>query len=164
VEYAVAEIVERHGKLDVLVANAGFGSQNTLQGGSTPGQWRDMVDTALLGPAYCVRYALPWIIEARGHVVIVSSAMGRRHVPGSLYAAAKHGVHALAENLRLELDGTGVRTTVIAPGMTRTPFHQEFPITPLEPEDVCRMIEFALDQPPHVDVNEILVRPTEQTA
>ena len=67
------------------------------------------------------------------------------------------------ESVRLELDGTGVRVTVIAPGMVDTPFFDTVPLeVPLEPDDVARAVLFALSQPPHVDVNEILVRPTAQ--
>jgi NADP-dependent 3-hydroxy acid dehydrogenase YdfG len=69
----------------------------------------------------------------------------------------------MAENARLELDGTGVRVTVIAPGMVDTAFFAQVPLdTPLQPDDVGRAVMFALSQPPHVDVNEVLVRPTAQ--
>ena len=86
-------------------------------------------------------------------------------IPGSLYSATKHAVHAMGESVRQELDGTGVRVTVIAPGMVDTPFFDKVPLeAPLEPDDVARAVLFALSQPPHVDVNEILVRPTAQPA
>ena len=69
----------------------------------------------------------------------------------------------MAESARLELDGTGVRVTLIAPGMVDTPFFENIPLEqPLVSEDVARAVLFAVSQPPHVDVNEILVRPTAQ--
>jgi len=69
----------------------------------------------------------------------------------------------MGESVRQELDGTGVRVTVIAPGMVDTPFFAKVPLeAPLEPDDIARAVLFALSQPPHVDVNEILVRPTSQ--
>ena len=70
----------------------------------------------------------------------------------------------MAESARLELDGTGVRVTLIAPGMVDTPFFENIPLeAPLQSEDVARAVLFAVSQPPHVDVNEILVRPTAQS-
>ena len=82
---------------------------------------------------------------------------------GSLYSATKHAVHAMAESLRQEVNGTGVRVTVIAPGMVDTPFFARVPLEePLVAGDVARAVLFAVSQPPQVDVNEILVRPTAQ--
>jgi NADP-dependent 3-hydroxy acid dehydrogenase YdfG len=70
----------------------------------------------------------------------------------------------MAENLRQELDGSGVRVTLVEPGATDTPFFERVPLDePLHPEDISRAIMFALEQPPHVDVNEIVVRPTAQS-
>ncbi len=69
----------------------------------------------------------------------------------------------MAESARLELDGTGVRVTVIAPGIVDTPFFEAVPLeAPLQPDDIARAVVYALSQPPHVDVNEVLVRPTSQ--
>ena len=88
---------------------------------------------------------------------------GRRYIPGSLYSATKHAVHGMAESVRQELDGTGARVTLIAPGIVDTPFFENLPLEqPLVAEDVARAVVFALSQPRHVDVNEILVRPTAQ--
>jgi NADP-dependent 3-hydroxy acid dehydrogenase YdfG len=68
----------------------------------------------------------------------------------------------MGESARLELNGTGVRVTLIEPGMVDTPFFDERPVGMLEPDDIARAVMFAITQPPHVDVNEILVRPTTQ--
>ena len=82
---------------------------------------------------------------------------------GSLYSATKHAVHAMGESARLELDGTGVRVTVIAPGAVDTPFFAELPLEePLVTDDIARAVLFALSSPAHVDMNKILVRPTAQ--
>ena len=154
--------VEHFGRLDAAWANAGFGATRSFLG-DTPEHWRDMVLTNVYGAALTIRAALPALKESRGHLLLTGSAAGRRHVPGSLYSATKHAVHAMAESVRQELNGTGIRVTVIAPGMVDTAFFGQKPMDePLVPEDVARAVVWALDQPPHVDVNEILVRPTAQ--
>jgi NADP-dependent 3-hydroxy acid dehydrogenase YdfG len=96
-------------------------------------------------------------------LLLTGSVAGRKAMPGSLYSATKHAVHAMAESVRLELDGSGVRVTVIAPGLVDTPFFAQVPLeTPLQPEDVAAAVMYALSQPRHVDVSEVLVRPTAQ--
>jgi NADP-dependent 3-hydroxy acid dehydrogenase YdfG len=87
---------------------------------------------------------------------------GRRALPGSLYSATKHAATAMAEALRLEVDGA-LRVTCIEPGMVDTPFFDAgAPDWVLQPDDIARAVLWAVDQPPHVDVNEILIRPTAQ--
>jgi NADP-dependent 3-hydroxy acid dehydrogenase YdfG len=87
---------------------------------------------------------------------------GRRALAGSLYSATKWAVTAMGEAARLELNGTGVRVTLIEPGMVDTPFFDDRPKHALEPDDIARAVLYAVTQPPHVDVNEMLVRPTSQ--
>lgn len=159
---AVITSLEHFGRLDAAWANAGFGAQRSFLADSVE-HWREMVLTNVYGAALTIRAALPALTESKGHLLLTGSVAGRRAIPGSLYSATKHAVHAMAENARLELDGTGVRVTVIAPGMVDTPFFAQVPLdTPLQPDDVGRAVMFALSQPPHVDVNEVLVRPTAQ--
>ncbi len=159
---AVTVALEHFGRIDAAWANAGFGSQRGFLA-DTVGHWRDMVLTNVYGAALTVRAAMPALKEARGHLLLTGSVAGRRAISGSLYSATKHAVHAMGESVRQELDGTGVRVTVIAPGLVDTPFFAEIPLeAPLEPGDVARAVLFAVSQPPHVDVNEILVRPTAQ--
>ena len=153
--------VERFGRLDVVFANAGFGAQRSFLGDS-PEHWREMVLTNVLGVAYTIRATLPALRERAGHVVITSSVAGRRALQGSLYSASKHAVTAMGEALRQEVNGTGMRVTVIEPGMVDTPFFENPGEGRLRAEDVARAVMFAVAQPPHVDVNEILVRPTAQ--
>jgi NADP-dependent 3-hydroxy acid dehydrogenase YdfG len=88
---------------------------------------------------------------------------GRKVPPGALYGCTKHAVAAMAEAARQELHGSGVRVTLLSPGTVETPFFDE-PVggEQLAPDDIARAVVFALAQPPHVDVNEILVRPTIQ--
>ena len=102
-----------------------------------------------------------------GHYLITSSVAGRRVVPGSLYSASKWAVTAMGEALRAELrqmrENTSIRVTLIEPGMVDTPFFDNRPGDgALMADDVARAVMFALSQPPRVDVNEILIRPSSQ--
>ena len=154
--------IDRFGGIDVVFANAGFGAERSFLGDS-PEHWRAMVLTNVLGVAYTIRATLEAVRDRQGHFVITSSAAGRRALPGSLYSATKHAVTAMGESLRQELNGTGCRVTLIEPGMVDTPFFDNPPkIRALEADDVARAVMFAVSQPPHVDVNEILIRPTAQ--
>ncbi len=161
-ERMVAQATDAFGRVDVVFANAGYGgARGWLK--STPQEWEDMLLTNVLGAAYSVRAALPALTEARGHVLITSSVAGRRALPGSFYSVTKHAVTAMGEALRQDLDGTGVRVTVIEPGMVDTPFFDQPPsIEALQPEDVAAAVLYAVAQPARVDVNEILIRPTAQ--
>ena len=160
-EAMVARAVEHFGRVDVAFANAGFGAARGFLAES-PEQWRSMVLTNVLGTALTIRACLPAIKEARGHFLLTGSVAGRRALPGSLYSATKFAVTAMGEALRQELNESGVRVTLIEPGMVDTPFFARRPSDALEPDDVARAVMFAVSQPPHVDVNEILVRPTAQ--
>jgi NADP-dependent 3-hydroxy acid dehydrogenase YdfG len=153
--------LERFGRLDVVFANAGFGAQRSFLGDS-PEHWRDMVLTNVLGVAYTIRATLEALREREGHMIITSSVAGRRPLEGSLYSASKHAVTAMGEALRQEVNGTGMRVTLIEPGQVDTPFFEKPGEGRLQAEDVARAVMFAVAQPPHVDVNEILLRPTAQ--
>jgi NADP-dependent 3-hydroxy acid dehydrogenase YdfG len=160
-EALIAAALARFGRLDVAFANAGFGAARGWLN-DTPEHWREMVLTNVLGAAYTVRAAIPALKETRGHVLLTGSVAGRRAVPGSLYSATKWAVTAMGESIRGDLNDTGVRTTLIEPGQVDTPFFDNPGEGRLQPEDIARAVMFAVSQPPHVDVNEILVRPTAQ--
>jgi NADP-dependent 3-hydroxy acid dehydrogenase YdfG len=149
------------GRLDGAFANAGFGGPRGFLS-DTPEHWREMVLTNVYGAALTLRAAIPALRDSRGHLLLTSSVAGRRVLPGSLYSATKHAVSAMGEAARQDLHGSGVRVSVIEPGMTDTPFFDRRPEQALQAEDVARAVLFALSQPPHVDVNEILIRPTAQ--
>ena len=159
---AVIVALEHYGRLDAAWANAGFGAQRSFLA-DTIEHWREMVLANVYGAALTIRATMPALEEAKGNLLLTGSVAGRRAIPGSLYSATKHAVHAMGESARQELDGTGVRVTVIAPGVVDTPFFDKVPVeTPLEPGDIARAVLYVLSQPPHVDVNEIVVRPTAQ--
>ena len=160
-EAMVQAALDAFGQIDVAFANAGFGAARGFLK-ETPEQWRDMVLTNVLGCAYTIRATLPALKDSVGHLLLTSSVAGRRALPGSLYSATKHAVTAMAESARQELNDTGVRVTSIEPGMVDTPFFDNPVSNALEPDDIARAIMFAVSQPPHVDVNEILIRPVSQ--
>jgi NADP-dependent 3-hydroxy acid dehydrogenase YdfG len=153
--------LERFGSLDVVFANAGFGAARGFLNES-PEQWRSMVLTNVYGAALTIRATMEAVKTSRGHVLLTGSVAGRRALPGSLYSATKWAVTAMGEALRQELNDTGVRVTLIEPGMVDTPFFDNPVSNALHPDDIARAVMFAVSQPPHVDVNEILVRPTAQ--
>ncbi|MCK9250857.1 MAG: SDR family oxidoreductase [Solirubrobacteraceae bacterium] len=159
---AVQETQERFGRLDAVFANAGFGATRGFRE-ETPEHWRDMVLTNVYGAALTIRATIDAITAAQGHFVLTGSVAGRRSLPGSLYSATKFAVTGMAESLRLELNGTGARVTLLCPGMVDTPFFDTAPsIEALRSDDVADAVLWALGRPPHVDVNEILIRPTAQ--
>ena len=157
----VARILEAFGRIDVAFANAGFGAARGFKK-ETPDHWRAMVLTNVLGPAYTIRATMDALVETKGHLLLTSSVAGRRALEGSLYSSTKHAVTAMAESARLEFGGTGVRVTSIEPGMVDTPFFENRPEQALHAEDIARAVMYAVTQPAHVDVNEILVRPVAQ--
>ncbi len=159
---AVAGALAAFGRLDVAFANAGFGAKRGFLN-ETPEHWRSMVLTNVYGAALTVRACLPALKESKGHLLLTGSVAGRRALPGSLYSCTKWAVTAMGEAARLELDGSGVRVTLIEPGMVDTPFFENRVSGALEAQDVARAVMYAVSQPAHVDVNEILVRPTAQS-
>ena len=158
----VATTLERFGRMDVFFANAGFGARRGFLEESVE-HWHAMIDTNVLGAALSIRAALGHFRERNaGHMLLTSSVAGRRVLPGSLYSATKWAVCAMGEALRQEVAETDIKVTLIEPGMVDTPFFENRPSNALEPDDIARAVMFALTQPPHVDVNEVLVRPIHQ--
>jgi NADP-dependent 3-hydroxy acid dehydrogenase YdfG len=160
-EAMVERTLAEYGRIDVAFANAGFGASRGFKS-ETPEYWRAMVLTNVYGAALTIRACYDALVESKGHLLLTSSLAGRRALPGSLYSCTKFAVTAMGEAARLELNGTGVRVTVIEPGMVATPFFDTPPEGILEADDVARAVLYAVSQPPHVDVNEVLIRPTAQ--
>jgi NADP-dependent 3-hydroxy acid dehydrogenase YdfG len=162
-EAMVEATIQRFGRIDAAFANAGFGAERGFLN-STPDHWREMILTNIYGCALTIRATLPQLMANKGHCVITSSVAGRRVLPGSLYSASKWAVTAMGEALRQEVADSGVRVTLIEPGIVDTPFFDDgTPNWALTAPDVARTVMFALNQPDHVDIGEILIRPTAQT-
>jgi NADP-dependent 3-hydroxy acid dehydrogenase YdfG len=157
----VAAGLEAFGRPDAAFANAGFGGPRGFLK-DTPEHWREMVLTNVYGAALTLRATIPALKASRGQLILTSSVAGRRVLPGSMYSCTKHAVTAMGEAARQDLNGTGVRVTLIEPGMTDTPFFEQRPRNALEDDDIARAVLYAVSQPAHVDVNEILVRPVAQ--
>lgn len=177
VQDAVAATVERFGALDGVVNNAGIMLSGAILGADTT-EWTRMIETNLLGSMYTVHAALPHLLESKGAVVQISSTSGRiSSAAGGVYAATKFGITAFAEALRQEVTTQGVRVVVVEPGFVSTELtsHITDPniqaaaknmaesMRTLQPEDIAAAVVYALTQPAHVAVNEILIRPTDQT-
>jgi len=175
----VAQANEELGGLDVLVNNAGVMLLGPVAGAPTD-QWRQMIEVNLLGLLYCTHAALPIMGAAgSGDIVNVSSVAGRTASLGSgVYNMTKWGVVGFSEALRQECGRAGVRVTAIEPGWVDTELqgHNEHPAVVagmkkamekvervLDADDIARAITFAVTQPPHVSINEMLIRPTTQT-
>jgi NADP-dependent 3-hydroxy acid dehydrogenase YdfG len=162
----VSTALDRFGHIDAAFANAGFGAKRGFLE-EDPDFWRAMVLTNVLGPALTIRALLPHFLERdRGHFLITSSVAGRRVLPGSLYSATKHAATAIGEALRSELrqmhENFSVRVTLVEPGSVDTPFFENKPERALDADDIARAVMYALEQPPGVDVNEMLIRPVGQ--
>lgn len=163
---AVAQTLDRFGRLDAAYANAGvaFGMSFFGDDGASPEQWRDMVLTNVYGAALTARAVLPALASASGHLLLTGSVAGRYIRNASLYSATKWAVTGMAGAIREEAVGTGVRVTLIQPGLVDTDMisDEQRKKPNLVADDIARAVLYALDQPPSVDVNEIMVRPTGQ--
>ena len=159
----VQAALDRFGRLDAFLANAGFGAARGYLEESVE-HWKAMIDTNVLGAALSIRAALGHFREqGRGHMLLMSSVAGRRTLPGSLYSATKYAVTAMGESLRAEVSDSDIKVTLIEPGMVDTPFFDQRPSGALEADDIARAVMFAMAQPAHVDVNEVLIRPIHQS-
>ncbi|MGB3786557.1 MAG: SDR family NAD(P)-dependent oxidoreductase [Phormidesmis sp.] len=170
---------ERFGRLDVLINNAGLGHKEPLMTGKTEA-WREMLEVNVLALCICTREAVQQMQSANsGHIVHISSMSGHR-VPAiaGIYSATKFAVRSLSETLRRELRTaqSNIRISSVSPGIVETEFAQkyhqsaekaqetygQFPV--LQAEDIAKAVVYALQQPEHVEVNDILIRPTQQSS
>ena len=175
---AFRQVRERWGGVDILINSAGLGRDAPLLSGETAA-WREMLEVNVVALSICTREAIRSMRERndRGHVIHISSITAHRVSAGaSVYTASKAAVRSLTESLRLELHeaGSAIRVSSISPGFVDTEFtdnyharaystrgeHDLFPM--LQPEDIADAVIYVLSQPEHVQVHDILVRPTDQ--
>jgi NADP-dependent 3-hydroxy acid dehydrogenase YdfG len=172
----VDDAVERFGRIDVILNNAGIMPQSPLERRKLA-DWDRTIDINLKGVLYGIAAALPHMQRQKaGHVINVSSVAGHKVRPGSaVYAATKTAVRVLSEGLRQEVKPWNLRVTIISPGAVATElpnsvtetdvaagigqFYEKYAIAP---ESFARAVAFAISQPDDVDINEILFRPTRQ--
>lgn len=179
---AVEEFLTSNKKLvdqvDVLVNNAGLAlGVDFLQEGSLD-DWDRMIDTNVKGLLYLTRGLLPQMVKAkRGHIVNLGSIAGKYVYPrGNVYCATKYAVRALSEGLRMDLLGTGIRVTNIEPGMVNTEFSEVRwrskekadqvyqGMTPLVAKDIAETIVWCMERPAHVNIQELVIFPTDQAS
>lgn len=159
-ERMVARALDRFGAIDAVFANAGTGGQPGGFSAAPIESWQRIVSVNILGVAYTLRASLEALKQARGHVLITGSVAGRRTIAGSMYSASKWAVTAIGYGLREELRGSGVRVTLIEPGMVDTPFFDDPKPEALRADDIARAVVYALQQPATVDVHELTILPT----
>lgn len=156
------QALERFGRIDVVFANAGISGSPGGFSGADPDRWRDMILTNVYGVGLTLRASLEALKASKGHLLLTGSVAGRRTLSGSMYSATKWAVSAIGYGVREELRGSGVRVSLIEPGMVDTAFFDSPKPDVLKPEDVARAVMYALAQPQHVDVHELMVLPTPQ--
>ncbi len=177
VERLAAETLAKHGRVDILVNNAGVMHLGMLDGGN-PDEWRTMLDLNLYAPMVLTHALLPSMkANGGGHIVNVSSVAGRTIRAGAgAYNVTKWGLNVFSEALRQEVTTKDIRITIVEPGAVATELDQRIgdptakeqvrqflsTLEPLQASDIANAILYAVTQPAHVSVNEILVRPTHQ--
>ena len=176
---ALDSLGEEWKAVDILVNNAGLSrGLGGLQEGDFK-DWDEMIETNMTGLLTVTRLIVPQMIRrARGHVINIGSIAGHEAYPGgNVYCATKHAVHALSQGLRMDVVHTPLRVTEISPGMVDTEFskvrfhgdeekaaHVYKGLEPLQGEDVARCVVWAALQPPHVQINEIVIMPVAQAS
>ena len=175
----VTEVSKRFGRIDVLVNNAGLALGLTPIENGKDDEWMQMWEVNVLGLMRMTRACLPLLRKARhGHIVNLGSIAGfETYKGGAGYTASKHAVRAISRTLRIELNGEPIRVTEVQPGMVETEFsvvrfHGDRKaakavysgVKPLVAADIADCIAFAVTRPPHVDIDEIVIRPVAQAA
>jgi 3-hydroxy acid dehydrogenase / malonic semialdehyde reductase len=179
VERAVNELPSEWEAIDILVNNAGLSrGLDKLHEGKLD-DWEEMIDTNVKGLLYVSRAIIPGMVKrGRGHIINIGSVAGHEVYPnGNVYCATKFAVKALSKGLRLDLSGTGVRVSSVDPGLVETEFslvrfrgNKERAekvyqgLTPLSPDDIADAIVYCATRPPHVNVSEMIVMPTDQAS
>jgi len=173
----VDAVIKKWGTIDVLVNNAGLMPLSFIKKLKVD-EWDRMIDVNIKGVLYCTASVLPKMLENKsGHIVNISSVAGRIVFPaGSVYCATKHAVTAFSEGLRQELSPrSNIRVTIIEPGVVATELVNTITdetlrgfvenakkMDALKAEDIASAILFAVNAPNHMNVNEVLIRPTTQ--
>jgi NADP-dependent 3-hydroxy acid dehydrogenase YdfG len=165
VQSAVDRTLKEFGRLDTVVANAGFATHDSVADGD-PAGWTEMVLTNVLGPALLIRASVDALKESRGRIVLIGSVAGFVPTPGNIYGATKWAVTGLAENTRRQVTEWGIGVTLVAPGRVETPFWDSYGSLPpghlLTAGQIADSIVWAIRQPAGVDVNTVVVRPIGQ--
>lgn len=179
VQQMVLNLPQEWQSIDILINNAGLAAGLDRFQQANIHDWEAMIDTNIKGLLYISRYVLPGMIaRGRGHIVNIGSVAAHQTYPGgSVYCATKSAVAKISEGLRLDTNGSGVRVTNIDPGMVETEFslvrfkgdaHRAKQVyegmTPLKPADIADAVIYSITRPPHVNIAEITLYPTDQAS
>jgi len=179
VKEAMNNLPEAFSKIDVLLNNAGLAAGLDFFQEASVDDWEVMIDTNIKGLLYVTKAILPSMIARNtGHIINIGSIAAHTVYPkGNVYCATKHAVKALSESLRMDLFGTKIRVSTIDPGAVETNFSMiRFKgdqdrasavyagMTPLMPEDIADAILYCVNCPPHVNISDIIIMPTDQAA
>ncbi len=176
-EQAINRLPERWQNIDLLINNAGLamGLSSIEEGNSE--DWDTMIDTNIKGLLYITRLISPQMVKkGNGHIINISSIAGKETYPlGNVYCASKHAVESLTKGMRIDLLKHGIKVSSVSPGAVQTEFslvrfkgdqnkaNQVYKgFTPLNAEDVAETILFILSRPSHVNIDDILIMPTDQ--
>lgn len=162
-EKLVKTAIDLYGRIDILMNNAGYMTQGNLEEGKVE-EWDRCIDINVKGVLYGVNAAMPYFKKQKfGQIIDTVSASGRTVYPGSVvYCATKFAVRAITEGLRIELKPYNIRVLNVSPGVVGTEMEGNLDVTPLPVSAFTNAILYAISQPENVDVNEIIVRPTDQ--
>jgi 3-hydroxy acid dehydrogenase / malonic semialdehyde reductase len=176
---ALSALPSEWAEIDVLVNNAGLSRGLDLLHEGSSADWDEMIDTNLKGLLYVTRAVLPGMVErGRGHIINIGSIAGHEVYPrGNVYCATKHAVDALTTGMRLDLLGTSIRVSTVDPGLVETEFSRvRFRgdaeradrvyqgMRPLSAADVAEAVLWCADRPAHVNVDQIVIKPTAQAS
>lgn len=159
---AVDATIAHFGQIDVVFANAGVGGEPGGFSSAPPDSWKKILMTNVFGLALTLRATAEHLRASGGHAVITSSIAGRRSLAGSMYSASKWAATGIGHGFRKEMEGTGVRVSLIEPGIVDTPFFDDPKPGMLQSEDVARAVLYAIEQPDHVEVHELMIVPSQQ--
>lgn len=178
IQRVVDELPKEWQEIDILLNNAGLCLSSVKMQEGNMDDWDVMINTNFRGLLYITRTLLTGMVARdTGHIINISSTAGHGHYPaGNVYSATKHAVSAISKSLRIDLLGTAIRVTEIAPGLTETEFsevrwkdkekakafYSDF--TQLSATDIAETVVFCATRPPHVDIAEVLIYPTHQGA
>jgi NADP-dependent 3-hydroxy acid dehydrogenase YdfG len=161
-EKVVALCAERYGRIDGVVANAGYTVPGDVRTADVS-LWPAMVATNVLGPAYLARAAADALEASGGRIVIIGSVAGHKNSPGNLYGATKWAATGLAENLRMLFGPLGVGVSLVSPGVVDTGFYAAgTPEVHIGADEVAAAVRYVLQCPPDVDLSTVVVRPRRQ--
>lgn len=178
VKNTIATLPAAWKNIDILINNAGLALGTDLLQESEPENWDTMIDTNVKGLLYVTRAIIPQMIERKaGHIINIGSVAGHTYYRGgNIYCATKHAVKAITRCLRIDLGGTAVRVSEVDPGATQTEFSEVrwkdkeradafyANFKPLTPDDIARSVVFCAIQPSHVNIVEVMIMPTEESA